>query len=180
MTATNGVRSCPRCGRPLDETAYVCGSCVARLTADLLRAALGVPELEVAITRQSRVLGRSSASSSEPPVVGPYCGSPCSHESCERIVTEIARGSWGAAAEEPLAREDRLVFNYAASEALWAADNTAQAWAVFVARRRGARPPQPARASAPAPDTEQPTDLGLRCEWSGLLVAHCAHCRGGR
>lgn len=57
--------TCPRCGRPIHDQAYICGPCAGRLTKDLAAAASVAGEAWTTIARQA-VMGSSGRSSERP------------------------------------------------------------------------------------------------------------------
>lgn len=163
--------TCPRCGRPIPDTAYVCPSCQDELAADLRRAAELWPALEGTVARQSRVSPSTSVGGrvTRPAGHGPACPW-CLHPSC----VAIRRAQVIARQEPPHSREDKGVLDLTASENAWIATNTTDAWTRQVSESRGTSPRSYQLPRKPEPlhvirDDERPE----LCIFSDLPYATC-------
>lgn len=141
---------CPRCGRPIPDTAYVCTYCQQELASKLRRAAGLWEHVEdtvgylVAVesgTRPTRAPRRDT--------VGPTCqGRRCQHESCLAIWKTETRGRRN---EPPGVREEKGLLDLDAFENSWVVRNTVDAWTGHVEAHRGNRTalkPKPKRLGA--------------------------------
>lgn len=59
--------TCPRCGRPMSDTAYVCGGCDNKLAAELTATSDLLPEMAVTVARLDRI-GQAGRSTGENPL----------------------------------------------------------------------------------------------------------------
>lgn len=131
---------CPRCGRPIPDTAYVCTDCQRELASKLRRAAglwehvqdtVGYMVTVETGTRPSRAPRRD--------IIGPLCeGRRCEHESCTAIWKTETR--WHAS-ESAETREEKGLLDLDAFENSWIVRNTVDAWSAHVDARRGNRQP---------------------------------------
>lgn len=167
---------CPRCDRPIHDTAYVCSGCSRHLAKTLLRLALRWDALEDAIGRRlivdhppgkSRERERRTYS-------GPWCwgaGMDCGHQSCAFIWRSVVTSR----EEGPLAHEDPGLISPAASEAAWAAENAVTTWARHVSEERGIPIPVDPEPTPPREPSPTVRVVGrVRCGYSDLPVSECA------
>lgn len=137
---TADLQPCPRCGKPIADTGYVCHACTREIR-DMLRwtaEQLDDGELDTTIGRQTRTnLGVIAPKPVDRAIyAGPWCyggGHDCGHYSCRLIWFSIVTHR----IEDPLPHEDAGVLNAEASETGWIVQHTARAWADFIHSERG-------------------------------------------
>lgn len=135
------TESCPRCGRPIPDTAYVCTECQRELASKLRRAAVLWEHVQDTVGRLARVEGVSPSRPPRRDRVGPTCeGRRCDHESCTAIWKTEARHRHHEAVE---GREEKGLLDLDAFENSWVVRNTVDAWTGHVEARRGNRPADP-------------------------------------
>ena len=188
---------CPRCGRPIGDTGYVCADCITDLQARLREAAgyLEHGELDLTVGRQTR----TSVGVIEPKPVdravyaGPWCyggGHDCGHPSCRLVWYSIAMRDVdaGGRLEDPLPNESAGIINFEAAETRAVVDNTARAWALFVQAQRGTTVPV-VRHRARRLAVVEPPELPCACghpatahpmDTRGEARTHCTDCECAR
>lgn len=167
---------CPRCDKPIADTAYVCAVCARKLADDLREAVALWVNLQETVGRATRTTGRPQAGGHKVTRHGPTCrGMTCDHESCEAIWKARHR----ALTEQPLPHEDAPLISLSAAEDSWIVTNTATTWARHISEQRGIPIPKPKPKSRHQNDVETlhvitDDEKPKRCIYSDLFTEHCA------
>ena len=133
------TESCPSCGRPIPDTAYVCTGCQTELASKLRRAASLWEHVQDTVGYLVSVQdGTRPVRASRRAPIGPLCeGRRCAHDSCLAIWKTETR--WHAS-EAPESHEEKGLLDLDAFENSWVVRNTVDVWTQHVVARRGNRP----------------------------------------
>ena len=175
MTET-AAYMCPRCDRPIHDTAYVCSHCARYLAKMLLRTALRWDAIEDAIGRRLIVdhpPSKPRERQARHVYSGPWCwgGNECEHQSCAYVWRSVITRR----AEDPIGREEPGIISPDASHSAWAARNVFTTWARHVCEERGILLPVDPEPTPPREPTPTISAKGRqRCGYSDLPLGECA------